>query len=81
TLKVLQDRGFKLGIVTTKIRDTVLMGLKLTGLEPFFEVIVTLDDVQNEKPHPEPVQLAISKLGSDPHEAVMIGDNYHDILS
>ncbi|BBP92508.1 hypothetical protein BsIDN1_61260 [Bacillus safensis] len=36
TLKVLQDRGFKLGIVTTKIRDTVLMGLKLTGLEPFF---------------------------------------------
>lgn len=35
TLKILQDRGFKLGIVTTKIRDTVLMGLKLTGLEPF----------------------------------------------
>ena len=42
---------------------------------------MTLDDVQNEKPHPEPVQLALSKLGSDPHEAVMVGDNYHDILS
>ncbi|MGE6630169.1 pyrophosphatase PpaX [Bacillus sp. NPDC077027] len=81
TLGILQDKGFKLGIVTTKIRDTVLMGLKLTGLEPYFEVIVTLDDVEHEKPHPEPVLLALSKLGSDPQEAIMVGDNYHDILS
>ncbi|MGV2541752.1 HAD hydrolase-like protein, partial [Bacillus pumilus] len=34
-----------------------------------------------EKPNPEPFQLALPKLGSDPYEAVMVGDNYHDICS
>ncbi|MEC1259469.1 pyrophosphatase PpaX [Bacillus swezeyi] len=81
TLNRLADEGYKLGIVTTKLRDTVNMGLKLTGLDSFFETVVTLDDVERAKPDPEPVLLALSKLGSRPEEAIMIGDNYHDILA
>ncbi|ASB87215.1 pyrophosphatase PpaX [Bacillus sonorensis] len=81
TLDRLAQEGYKLGIVTTKLRDTVNMGLELTGLGRFFDTVVTLDDVKRAKPDPEPVLLALSKLGSRPDEAIMVGDNYHDILA
>ncbi|MCM3618823.1 pyrophosphatase PpaX [Sutcliffiella horikoshii] len=81
TVKILHEKGLKLGIVTTKMRQTVVMGLKLTGLDQFFDVVVCLDDVTNAKPDPEPVQLALRQLGASPEEAIMVGDNYHDILA
>ncbi|KZZ84893.1 MULTISPECIES: pyrophosphatase PpaX [Bacillaceae] len=79
TVQKLHQEGFKLGIVTTKIRDTVNMGLKLTNLGQFFDVVVTLDDVEHAKPHPEPVLKALELLDSKPDEAIMVGDNHHDI--
>jgi pyrophosphatase PpaX len=81
TIKTLKEQGFKLGIVTTKIRDTVTMGLNLTKLDQFFDVVVTLDDVENAKPDPEPVLKALEQLGSSPDEAIMVGDNHHDVLA
>ncbi len=81
TIKTLHEKGFKLGIVTTKMRNTVNMGLKLTGLDQFFEVVVTLDDVKKAKPDPEPVLLALSQLNSKVDEAIMVGDNHHDVLA
>ncbi|KMJ58958.1 pyrophosphatase [Bacillus sp. LL01] len=81
TVKLLHEKGLKLGIVTTKMRQTVVMGLKLTGLDQFFDVVVCLDDVTNAKPDPEPIHLALQQLGSTPDEAIMVGDNYHDILA
>ncbi|MCM3162183.1 pyrophosphatase PpaX [Metabacillus litoralis] len=79
TVKTLKEKGFKLGIVTTKIRATVNMGLTLTKLDQFFDVVVTLDDVENAKPHPEPVLKALEQLGSKPEETIMVGDNHHDV--
>ncbi|WP_044749447.1 pyrophosphatase PpaX [Bacillus alveayuensis] len=79
TVKALHENGFKLGIVTTKIRSTVNMGLKLTRLDAFFDVVVTLDDVENAKPHPEPIFKALKQLDASPEEAIMVGDNHHDI--
>ncbi|CAH0344803.1 pyrophosphatase PpaX [Bacillus sp. CECT 9360] len=81
TIRVLHEEGYKLGIVTTKKRDVVLRGLKLSKLDEFFEVIVTLDDVENAKPDPEPVLKALHLLGSSPSEAIMVGDNHHDVLA
>ncbi|MFT4417154.1 pyrophosphatase PpaX [Fredinandcohnia humi] len=81
TIKILQEKGFKLGIVTTKMRNTVMMGLALTKLDQFFDVIVTLDDVKKPKPDAEPVLLALSLLKSQPEEAIMVGDNFQDILA
>ncbi|WP_456277701.1 pyrophosphatase PpaX [Bacillus sp. AK128] len=81
TIEALHKKGYKLGIVTTKLRHTVNMGLKLTKLDQFFDVVVTLDDVENAKPDPEPVEKALAQLGEKPEEAIMVGDNHHDILS
>ncbi|WP_057912014.1 pyrophosphatase PpaX [Peribacillus muralis] len=80
TVQTLKQAGFKMAVVTTKKRDVVEKGLRLSNLEQFFEVVVTLDDVENAKPDPEPLIKALHQLGSNPDEAIMIGDSYHDIL-
>lgn len=79
TLKRLKAENIKLGIVTTKMRTGVNMGLKLVGLEELFDTIITLDDVTHEKPHPEPVIKAMRNLDADASSTLMVGDNSHDI--
>ena len=81
TVETLQKKGYKLGIVTTKRSDVVEMGLKLTGLDQYFNVVVALDDVAKPKPDPEPVNMALRLLDSAPERAIMVGDNHHDILA
>jgi pyrophosphatase PpaX len=81
TVKNLKEKGYKVGIVTTKISDVVMKGLKLTKLDSYFDVIVALDHVEKAKPDPEPIFKALEQLGSKPEEAIMVGDNYHDILA
>lgn len=79
TIRTLHENGYKLAIVSTKVGSTVMKGLKLTNLDQFFDVVISLDEVENPKPHPEPLIKALSQLESEPGEAIMIGDNHHDI--
>ncbi|MUV39087.1 Inorganic diphosphatase [Lentibacillus sp. JNUCC-1] len=78
-LERLQAAGFDLGIVTTKMRKGVDLGLEVTDLSRFFETIVTLDDVTCPKPDPEPVLKAMYDLEGEHASTLMIGDNSHDI--
>lgn len=79
TLQRLKENGLKMAIVSTKRNNMVMRGLQLMGLEDFFDTVIGLDDVQRPKPDPEPLLLALERLGSKPEEALMIGDNTHDI--
>ena len=79
TLEQLHTDGIKLAIVSTKSQEGLARGLKALGAGHLFEVIIGLDEVTHVKPHPEPVLLALEKLGVSQQEAIMIGDNSHDI--
>jgi pyrophosphatase PpaX len=81
TLQVLKEKGYKLGIVTTKRHDVALKGVNLLKLDSFFDVVIAYDHVKKVKPDPEPIYLALEKLQSVPEEALMVGDNYHDVLA
>jgi len=81
TIKVLKEKGHKLGIVTTKREDVALMGLKLAKLDAFFDVVIALEHVTKAKPDPEPIFKALEQLHAVPEEAMMVGDNHSDILS
>jgi pyrophosphatase PpaX len=81
TVQTLKERGYKMGIVTTKRHDVTLKGLRLMELEDYFEVIVAYDHVEKVKPDPEPIFKALEQLDSTPEESIMVGDNFHDILA
>lgn len=80
TLRKLKAQGFKLAIVSTKRNAMVHKGIEQLEVGNIFDVVIGLDDVKNAKPDPEPLLLALEKLGSSPEEAVMVGDNSHDIV-
>ncbi|WP_347548811.1 pyrophosphatase PpaX [Pseudalkalibacillus hwajinpoensis] len=80
TVKTLSENGYKMAIVTSKMRNTVEMGLKLTQLDQFFPVVITVDEVENPKPHPEQLETAMKKLSAVQSETLMVGDSQYDIL-
>ncbi|MEA0553648.1 pyrophosphatase PpaX [Lysinibacillus irui] len=79
TLEQLKAQGIRLAIVSTKRNDTIDRGLSILGATHLFDVRIGTDDVKNVKPDPEPVLLALERLGIDKEDAIMIGDNSHDI--
>jgi pyrophosphatase PpaX len=81
TIETLKKKGYKLAIVTTKREDVAFKGLRLMKLDSYFDVMIAYDHVKKVKPDPEPIFLALEKLGSKPEEALMVGDNFHDVLA
>jgi pyrophosphatase PpaX len=81
TIETLKKKGYKLAIVTTKREDVAFKGLHLMKLDSYFDVMIAYDHVKKVKPDPEPIFLALEKLGSKPEEALMVGDNFHDVLA
>lgn len=68
-------------LVTSSPRSVVGGVLTRLDLHSLFDFTICGDEVQNHKPHPEPVATALAALGLAPHEAVMIGDSHADILA
>jgi pyrophosphatase PpaX len=71
--------GCRTGLVTSKQRGGAERGLKFLGLEGAMDVVVAADDVTNPKPHPEPVLIALDRLGAPADGAVYVGDSVHDM--
>jgi pyrophosphatase PpaX len=78
-VRTLRERGARLAVVTSKMGNTAERGLRVVGLEGAFELIVSADDVKRGKPDPEPVLLALSKLGCAANEVLFVGDSPHDV--
>ena len=71
--------GMRLGVVTSKLRDGAMRGIRISGLDTAFDIVVGCDDVTHAKPHPEPVLKAVEELGVSKHETVFVGDSRHDM--
>ena len=80
-VRELKQDGIATGLVTSKNRSGALRGLALAQLESLMDVLVCADEVINPKPHPEPVEKAVSLLGADPATTVYVGDSVHDMYS
>jgi pyrophosphatase PpaX len=78
-VRAIQASGRRMGVVTSKNREGTRRGLQLAGLEDAFEVLVCADDVTNAKPHPEPVERAVTLLAAHPATTVYVGDSIHDL--
>jgi pyrophosphatase PpaX len=78
-LESLQREGRRLGVVTVKGRATVDVTFDVLPLERYFETVVTGDDTERHKPDPEPLLLALERLGASPAAAAYVGDSPFDI--
>jgi pyrophosphatase PpaX len=79
-LETLHEEGRRLGIVTAKRRATVRLAFEvLPQLERYFDVVVGSDDTERHKPDPEPILLALERLGAEAEDVAYVGDSPFDL--
>ena len=71
----------RLGIVTTKTGKYSRVLMEHFELMHHFEVLIGREDVENPKPHAEPIEKAIQKMGVTKELCWIIGDTRLDIGS
>ncbi len=78
-LKGLKEKGYQVGIVTSRLRNSTMIGLRKFGLAETADCIVTCEDTDKHKPDPEPALIALEKLSAKAEETLMVGDSMFDI--
>ena len=73
--------GPKLAVVTSSNQIEVEPILKQAGLLDVLSTVVYGNHVKHYKPHPEPYQLALARLGVQPPEAVVFEDSASGLRS
>lgn len=74
----LRGRGCAVGIVTSKTREVLELGLHHVPLGGF-DVVVACEDTDRHKPDPAPLVHALGLLGAAAGSAVYVGDAPYDI--
>lgn len=75
-LRELKSLGYKMGVVTNTSREAAARELSMHGIDAFFEVVITREDMKMLKPDPEGLLLALRKLNVK--DFVFVGDLAHD---
>lgn len=71
----LHAAGLRLAVVTGAVRVSAQATLREHALAPYFELVVTAEDVARNKPAPDVYLLAAQRLGLAPAQCVAIEDS------
>jgi HAD superfamily hydrolase (TIGR01509 family) len=77
----LKRRRVPLGLVTSKGLEIATRGLELFKLSKYFDTLVTREDTERHKPHPDPLLVGAQRLGVAPERTVYVGDSSVDVLA
>ena len=78
TLKLLRERGIKVGVITRNCDKAVKM--VFPDIEHLSDAYLSRDYVAHVKPHPDHLALALKEMGvRDPKPCLMVGDHLMDI--
>ena len=81
TISKLSNEGYKIACCSNSIRKTVLTVLSKLNIIEYFDIILSNEDVENSKPHPEIYWKCISKIGCLPEETLIVEDSPYGLLS
>jgi phosphoglycolate phosphatase len=72
----------RIAIVTTKTTEYTIPLLEYMGIMHYFETIIGRQEVQNPKPHPEPIFKCLENMNLKPTKNIfMIGDTKLDLIA
>ncbi|AJJ62057.1 2-deoxyglucose-6-phosphatase [Yersinia aldovae] len=78
-LSQLKQQGYKLGVASNSVRDSVITMMEKASLTSYLDIILSNQDVKNGKPNSEIYDKAIAMLGFSPKECVIVEDNENGI--
>lgn len=74
-LSTLKANGYKLAVASNSIRSTVVTMMEKANLASYLDLMLSNEDVRKAKPDPEIYLSAISTLGLQPKECLIVEDN------
>lgn len=74
-LEHLANRNYRLHILTNGFEEVQHLKVERSGLAPYFERVITSEQVGVKKPHPEAFLAAMRQSSANANESMMIGDN------
>lgn len=80
-LKIIKKTDKKVALTTSSKKRLQTLAFDKFHLHPYFDVVVTGDNIKNGKPHPEPYLKTIEKLGIPGSHCVVIEDSKNGIIS
>lgn len=80
-LDTLHNKGYKLGIITSKTREEYETDFIPHGVDHYFDSVICVDDSTKPKPTPEPLLTYLKRNGVLAKNAIYIGDTRYDSIS
>jgi putative hydrolase of the HAD superfamily len=74
-LNYLSEKEYRLHLITNGFEKTQHNKLKNSGLDKFFNEVITSESSNSLKPHREIFDYALKKTGAKKEESIMIGDS------
>ena len=81
TLEQLREMKLLLAVATSSVSASARPLLERTGIRSLFSVVITGDEVQQGKPHPDIYLQAAKKLGISPEACLVIEDSLAGIAA
>lgn len=81
TLKYLKEKGVKVGLATSTVRERATEYLKAHHIDRYFDELVFGDTVAHGKPAPDIYLKACEMLDVRPEEAIAVEDSINGIVS
>ena len=79
-LERLAARGIVQGLVSSGDPGRVRREIVALGLAPFFATVVCGGETERRKPDPQPLLVALERLGVAPTQAAYVGDSPEDVM-
>lgn len=77
--RILED-GKKIALASSSKEDELKAYKRIAGIEDLVNRETSADDVENSKPDPDVIHVALAKLHNpDPAEVIMVGDTPYDV--
>lgn len=81
TLDYLKKKQIKLAIASNSRKSNIIHILSTTGIDGFFDAIVSAEEVQNRKPSPDIIFETYSRLGISGYNTLFIEDTSEGALA
>jgi len=76
TLDRLKQMDLKLGLISSAYEEDIDAILEKAGIaKGLFDIVVGVNTIKKEKPHPDVFRYALSKLNVEPSETLLVGDH------
>ena len=79
TLQYLYDKGYQLGIATSRSRRTLVYLLDQMGIAQYFTHLTSVESTPNHKPAPDLALILLDQFQISGDQALVVGDTVYDL--